>query len=112
MINALLKYVEQISGVLAICGAVVVVIVAIILTELNRICHFHIKSAEITWASFVAGLAAAGLVSIVYGVTLSGIPGIGASAGNRDNRLAANAIFFGIFMVSVAMLGFFVPATS
>jgi hypothetical protein len=111
VIDALEKYVAQISGVITICGAVVVVMTAIILTELNRAFHYHMTGAEITWASFVAGVAASGLISVVYGFALSGIPGSAAQVRNRDNRQAAIAFIFGSFLIVLAILGFLIPAT-
>ena len=63
-------YVGQISGVITIFGAVVVVIAVIFVVSLRSAFKWHITSAEVTWISFLAGVFASGIVSLVYGIQL------------------------------------------
>lgn len=107
MNDALWKYVGQISGVLSICGAVVVIITAIVLTEINRIFHDHITTAEVTWASFLAGVEVAGAISIAYGIALNRKK----AGGGDENRQAFIAFFSGIALIIVATAGFTVPTS-
>lgn len=107
MNDALWKYVGQISGVLSICGAVVVIITAIVLTEINRIFRDHITTAEVTWASFLAGVEVAGAISIAYGIALNRKK----AGGGDENRQAFIAFFSGIALIIVATAGFTVPTS-
>jgi hypothetical protein len=106
--EALWKYVGQISGVLSICGAVIVIVTALVLTEVNRFCHTHFSSAEITWVSFLAGVGVAGLISAIYGVGLNRkIVG-----GGDQNKQAFIAVLSGLVLMAVAGLGVAVPTSS
>jgi hypothetical protein len=111
MLDALQRYVANISGILGICGAAVVAVTIIILTEISRKTHYHIASAEITWAGFLSGIVAAGLISLSYGIYLyRKVPF--SSEENRNNRQGMIAFFFGAFLMLISIVGLFIPASS
>jgi cytochrome bd-type quinol oxidase subunit 2 len=102
------KYVEQISGVLTISGAFVVILTALVMTESNHIGHTHFSSAEITWASFVVGVGFAGLMSFVYGLRLNGK----LFGGGDHNSLASLSCLCGLVLMIVAGFGLAVATPS
>ncbi len=103
------KYVGQISGVLAITGAVVLILTTITLAVWQRLSHHHIPSAEVTWASFLTGVLAAGLLSVVYGWLLYRNK---LGTFRDENKLATIAFWSGLAIAAVAASGYFVPPTN
>jgi len=102
------KYVGQISGVLAITGAVILILTTIVLAVWQHIFHHHISSAEITWASFLTGVLAAGLLSMIYGLLLYRNK---LGTFRDENKLATIAFWAGLVILVVAFSGYFVPTT-
>jgi NADH:ubiquinone oxidoreductase subunit 6 (subunit J) len=111
MLDALQRYVANISGILGVCGAAVVIATVIIMTEVSRKSHNHINSAEITWAGFLSGVVAAGLISVLYGIYLTKKVAPSMPE-NRNNLQATIAFIFGVFLMAISIAGFFVPAAS
>lgn len=108
MSEAFWKYVGLISGILTICGAVVVILTALALSGFNHFGHSHISSVEITWISFLAGVGAAGVISVAYGVSWNHkIVG-----GGDQNKQAFIGVISGVILILVAALGVAVPATN
>ena len=103
------KYVGQISGVLAITGAVVLILTTIGLAAWQHLSHHHLSSAEVTWASFLTGVLAAGLLSIAYGFILSRNK---LGTFRDENKLATIAFWSGLVIAAVAVSGYFVPPTN
>lgn len=108
MSEALWKYVGLISGILSICGAVVVILTALALTGFNHFGHADFSSAEITWISFLAGVGTAGIVSLVYGIWWNSK----LAGGGDQNKQAFIGVISGVILIIVAGLGVAVPATS
>jgi hypothetical protein len=103
--DPILTYVGLISGVLAIAGAVVLILVAIALTSLRHV--FHLSSSEISWISFLAGVEVAGIISLIYGLSLHN----GKLSSLKDNNVLATIAFWsGGVLMAVALAGFVVPA--
>jgi hypothetical protein len=103
--DALWVYVGQISGVLTVCGAVIVIIVAIVLTLVRPEDHF--TSTEDTWISFLSGVGAAGIISLVYGALLFKDK---LGAFKDEGKLAVIAFWFGLGIIIVALAGLIIPA--
>jgi hypothetical protein len=98
--------VGQISGVLTICGFVVVIITALALTLISRLfLHHQITTTEITWFSLAAGTLVAGALSVFYGFALNR-----QKSSPDENRQAYISTIFGVVLIVVAALGFMVPA--
>jgi hypothetical protein len=100
-------YVGLISGVLAITGAVVLILAAIILTEFRPVFGYHLSSGEVSWISFLAGVEAAGILSLIYGFSLHN----GKLSSLKDNNVLATIAFWsGAVIMAVAFAGLVVPA--
>lgn len=100
-------YVGQISGVLTIFGAIIVIIVAIVIALFKPVFHYHLSSTDVSWISFVSGVEAAGVLSVAYGFLLAGNK---LGAFKDEGKLASIAFFSGAVIVLVAVAGFIVPA--
>jgi hypothetical protein len=100
-------YVGQISGVLTIFGAIVVIITTIAVALFRPLFHYHLNSTDVSWISFVSGVEAAGALSVAYGFLLAGNK---LGAFKDEGKLASIAFFSGAFLMLVAVAGFIVPA--